>query len=143
MLTYFLIWKNPLFLFFRYYVIVHPLKAQYLCTSSKAKKTVVVTWFLAFLLALPITLVQVSFKSTMLQKLSKCEVKAWLSWNLILLPPLRFCVTSNLKNTNCPKMLFLAILGVLNFDFSKFEQLSSPFTKFKVLSFQNCQKSHF
>ena len=32
---------------------------------------------------------------TMLQKLSKCEVKAWLCWNLIILPPLRFYVKSN------------------------------------------------
>ena len=29
-------------------------------------------------------------QSTMLQKFSKCEVKAWLCWNLIILPPLRF-----------------------------------------------------
>ena len=34
-------------------------------------------------------------KETMLQKLSKCEVKARLCWNLIMLPPLRFCVKSN------------------------------------------------
>ena len=32
---------------------------------------------------------------TMLQKLSKCEVKAWLCWNLNILPPLRFYVKSN------------------------------------------------
>ena len=32
---------------------------------------------------------------TMLQKLSKCEVKAWLCWNLMILLPLRFCVKSN------------------------------------------------
>ena len=35
-----------------------------------------------------------------------------------------------LENSNGPKMSFLAILEVLNFDFSKFEQLSGPkFTK--------------
>ena len=28
----------------------------------------------------------------MLQKLSKCEVKAWLCWNLMILPPLWFCM---------------------------------------------------
>ena len=33
--------------------------------------------------------------STMLQKLSKCEVKAWFCWNLIILPPLRFYVKLN------------------------------------------------
>ena len=32
---------------------------------------------------------------TMLQKLSKCEVKAWLCWFLIILSPLRFYVKSN------------------------------------------------
>ena len=32
---------------------------------------------------------------TMLQKLSKCEVKAWLCWHLIILPPLRSYVKSN------------------------------------------------
>ena len=36
-----------------------------------------------------------SYKGTMLQKLSKCEVKAWLCWDLIILPPLRFYVKSN------------------------------------------------
>jgi hypothetical protein len=46
-------------LIFRYYAIVHPLKAQYLCTISKAKKTVLVTWTSAFLLAIPILWVQV------------------------------------------------------------------------------------
>lgn len=42
----------------RYYAIVHPLKAQYLCTVSKAKKTVLATWILAFVLASPIIIVQ-------------------------------------------------------------------------------------
>ena len=62
-------------------------------------------------------------------------------------------------NSNCPKMLFLAILEVLNFDFSKFEQLSSSkFTKnskfrvskitkscSKIIKFQQSQAltSHF
>ena len=32
---------------------------------------------------------------TMLQNLSKCEVKAWLCWNLIILPTLWFYVKSN------------------------------------------------
>ena len=34
-------------------------------------------------------------KITMLQKLSKCEVKAWLCWNLIILLPPWFYVKSN------------------------------------------------
>ena len=32
---------------------------------------------------------------TMLQKLSKCQVKAWLCWNLMILQPLRFYVKFN------------------------------------------------
>ena len=34
-------------------------------------------------------------KDTMLLKLSKYEVKVWLCWNLIMLPPLQFCMKSN------------------------------------------------
>ena len=34
-------------------------------------------------------------KSTTLQKLSKCEVKAWHFWNLIILQTLRFYMKSN------------------------------------------------
>ena len=38
-----------------------------------------------------------NFTSTqMLQKLSKCELKAWICWNLIILQPLIFYVKSNL-----------------------------------------------
>ena len=36
-----------------------------------------------------------SKKGTMFQKFSKCEVNAWLSWSLIILPPLWFYVKSN------------------------------------------------
>ena len=43
----------------RYYAIVHPLKAQYLCTLSRAKKTVLAAWAMAFILATPILFVQV------------------------------------------------------------------------------------
>ena len=38
---------------------------------------------------------KVGLKVTMLQKLSKYEVKAWLCWNFIVLPPHRFYVKSN------------------------------------------------
>ena len=36
------------------------------------------------------------YQNTMLQKLSKYEVKAWLCWSLIFLPALRFYEKSNL-----------------------------------------------
>ena len=42
----------------------------------------------------------------MLQKLSKCEVKAWLCWHLIILPPLWFYVKSNLVILKPLKMQF-------------------------------------
>ena len=36
-----------------------------------------------------------TYLGTMLQRVSKCEVKTWLCWNLILLLPLRFYMKSN------------------------------------------------
>ena len=63
---------------------------------------------------------------TMLQKLSKFEVKAWLSWNWFFYRHSIFTWNPILANSSGPKMSFLAILEVLNFDFSKFEHLSSP-----------------
>ena len=49
-----------------------------------------------------------------------------------------------LVNSNGPKMLILAILEVLNFDFSKFEQLSSTkFTKIQSLEALNLPKMTF
>ena len=83
--------------------------------------------------------------STMLQKLLKCEVKAWLCWILIILQPLRFCVKSNFgqfkqsknvifgnltrsspkftkiqsaKSLKLPKVTFLDCLNLLKFDFT-------------------------
>ena len=40
---------------------------------------------------------------TMLQKLSKCEVKAWLCFDLIILPPLQFYVKSNFSEFKLSK----------------------------------------
>ena len=47
---------------------------------------------------------------TMLQKLSKCEVKAWYCCNLIILPPLRFYVKSYFDDFKASKIAFLEIL---------------------------------
>ena len=55
-----------------------------------------------------------STHSTMLQKLSKCEVKAWLCWILIILPALRFFVKPNFGKFYRSKKCHLAILEVLN-----------------------------
>ena len=76
--------------------------------------------------------------STMLQKLSKCEVKAWLCWNLIIFRQSYLTWNEISVNSDGPKMLIFTILEVLNFDFSKFEQLSRPkFTK--ILSSESLQ----
>ena len=55
----------------------------------------------------------------MLQKLSKCEVKAWLCWNSIILPPLRFYVKSNFGKFKRSNDVILAISGTQNFEFWK------------------------
>ena len=57
------------------------------------------------------------YKSTMLQKLSKCEVKAWLCQNLIILLPLRFYVKSNFGESKRPKYVIFDHFRGLNFDF--------------------------
>ncbi|XP_018322690.1 QRFP-like peptide receptor [Agrilus planipennis] len=43
----------------RYYAIVHPMKAKYICTISQAKKIIILTWMVSFLLGLPILFVQI------------------------------------------------------------------------------------
>ena len=50
----------------------------------------------------------------MLQKISKCEVKAWLCWNLILYRHSNFTWNQIWANTNGSKMTFLAILELLS-----------------------------
>ena len=59
----------------------------------------------------------------MLQKLSKCEVKAARCENFAICRPLRFCVESNFGEFKYTKIVFLAFSEPLNFDFMKFEPL--------------------
>ena len=68
---------------------------------------------------------------TMLQKLSKCEVKAWLCWNMIISPSLCFYVKSHFgKFKRSENVIFDNFCGSEIFIFSKLEQLSSSkFTK--------------
>ncbi|XP_026675318.1 QRFP-like peptide receptor isoform X3 [Ceratina calcarata] len=42
----------------RYYAIVHPMKAQYTCTISQARKIVIITWVASFLLGIPMIFTQ-------------------------------------------------------------------------------------
>ena len=42
-----------------YYAIVHPMRAQYLCTLSQARKVITYTWISSFALALPTLWIQV------------------------------------------------------------------------------------
>uniref|UniRef100_A0A1Y1LPF2 G-protein coupled receptors family 1 profile domain-containing protein n=1 Tax=Photinus pyralis TaxID=7054 RepID=A0A1Y1LPF2_PHOPY len=46
----------------RYYAIVHPMRAKYVCTNSQAKRIIAFTWCLAILLAIPILCVQVQME---------------------------------------------------------------------------------
>ncbi|XP_065165380.1 QRFP-like peptide receptor [Atheta coriaria] len=43
----------------RYYAIVHPMKARYICTISQAQRVILITWCLSILLATPILHVQI------------------------------------------------------------------------------------
>ncbi|XP_071568210.1 QRFP-like peptide receptor isoform X3 [Temnothorax nylanderi] len=42
----------------RYYAIVHPMRAQYMCTISQARRIVIITWIAAFLLGIPMMFTQ-------------------------------------------------------------------------------------
>ena len=68
------------------------------------------------------------YKLTMLQKLSKCELKEAQCWNFIIILPLRFYVKSDFDEFKRWKMSFLALLEILNFNLSRFE----PFLKFYI-----------
>ena len=48
---------------------------------------------------------------TMLKKILKCEVKAWLCWKLIILPPLRFYVKSNFGKFKWSKNVIFSNFG--------------------------------
>ncbi|XP_075224448.1 QRFP-like peptide receptor isoform X2 [Lycorma delicatula] len=43
----------------RYYAIVHPMRAKYVCTISQARKIIIAIWIASFLLAVPILFIQV------------------------------------------------------------------------------------
>ena len=51
-------------------------------------------------------------RGTMLQKLSKCEVKAWLCQNLIILLPLQFCVKYSFGEVKQSKNVIFGDSGV-------------------------------
>uniref|UniRef100_A0A1B6EG53 G-protein coupled receptors family 1 profile domain-containing protein n=1 Tax=Clastoptera arizonana TaxID=38151 RepID=A0A1B6EG53_9HEMI len=46
----------------RYYAIVHPMKAKYVCTISQARRVIFALWIAALLLATPILFVQVHMR---------------------------------------------------------------------------------
>ncbi|XP_017781016.1 PREDICTED: pyroglutamylated RFamide peptide receptor-like [Nicrophorus vespilloides] len=43
----------------RYYAIVHPMRAKYICTISQARRVILLTWALSIILAIPILFVQI------------------------------------------------------------------------------------
>ena len=57
------------------------------------------------------------FHSTILQKLSKCEVNAWLCWYLIILPPLQFHVKSNFGEFKRSKNVIFGNFGDSELEF--------------------------
>ena len=71
---------------------------------------------------------------TMLQKFSKCEVKAALCGNFVIFLPLRSLVKSILTDLKVSKTAIVTNLEALNFDFSEIVQfLKAQFCqKFKV-----------
>ena len=79
---------------------------------------------------------EVSDDITMLQTLSKCEVKAWLCWNLIILPSLRFYMKSNFGEFKLSNNAIFGNFRASEFWFlvnlSNFQVPNLP--KFKVLS---------
>ena len=88
---------------------------------------------------------QLTLHSTMLQKLSKCEVKAWLCWNVIILPTLQFYVKSNIGGFNRSKsVIFANFIDSELWIFGKFRTWKLlKFTKIKIENLKNCQKWHF
>ena len=82
---------------------------------------------------------------TVLQKLSKCEVKALLCWNLMILPPLRFCMKSQISifkwsknvisgNFRDAELWILVNLGLESW---------SDLLKIKIQHLWNCYKWRF
>ncbi|XP_022915499.1 QRFP-like peptide receptor [Onthophagus taurus] len=60
----------------RYYAILHPMQARYICTVSQARKVIAVTWILAILLATPVIFVQEHMKVGINQTAYWCS-KNW------------------------------------------------------------------
>ena len=78
-----------------------------------------------------------SLEWSMVQKLSKCEVKAWLWWSLIILPSLRFYVKSNFGEFKQSKNVILGNLRDSElWIFGKFGTWKLlKFTKIKIQNF--------
>ena len=82
--------------------------------------------------------------STMLQNLSKCEVKAWLCWNVIIAQALRFYVKSNFGKFKQSKNIIIGNLRdsnlwiLVNLGLESCSNLS----KIKIQNLWNCQKWH-
>ncbi|KAF6202753.1 hypothetical protein GE061_003155 [Apolygus lucorum] len=64
----------------RYYAIVHPMKAKYVCTIRQARKIIISTWVSSFLLAIPILFLQVHLEVGYIKKGYWCVTN--LEWPL-------------------------------------------------------------
>ena len=43
----------------RYYAILYPMRAKYVCTVGRARRAILILWILSFILAIPILIGQV------------------------------------------------------------------------------------
>ena len=46
----------------RYYAILHPMRAKFICTVNRARRVILLVWLLSFILAIPIIFGQVGVK---------------------------------------------------------------------------------
>uniref|UniRef100_T1J3D6 G-protein coupled receptors family 1 profile domain-containing protein n=1 Tax=Strigamia maritima TaxID=126957 RepID=T1J3D6_STRMM len=63
----------------RYYAILHPIKAKYICTISQAQKVIAGIWFLSFLLATPTIFMKnyKSYVSKILYAIGREQIHFW------------------------------------------------------------------
>ncbi|XP_033217752.1 QRFP-like peptide receptor isoform X2 [Belonocnema kinseyi] len=57
----------------RYYAIVHPMRAQYICTISQARRIVIIVWFASFILAIPMAFIQIHKEVGVVVKAYHCK----------------------------------------------------------------------
>ena len=67
------------FLFSRYYAILYPMKAKYICTKDRTRRVIGLLWVMSFALATPIIYGQVRYKFIFIEHYSQ-KAKQILVW---------------------------------------------------------------